>query len=45
MAKKLMVNDTEITIISVNERDYISLTDMLKAKDDEEIDRLSRAMN
>jgi len=35
MAKKLMVNDTEITIISVNERDYISLTDMLKAKDGE----------
>ena len=33
MAKKLMVNDTNITILSVNEKDYISLTDMIKAKD------------
>ena len=28
----MIVKDTEITIISVNEKDYISLTDMLKAK-------------
>jgi len=33
MAKKLTVNDTDITILSVNEKDYISLTDMIKAKD------------
>jgi len=33
MTRKLMVNDTEITIASVNEKDYISLTDILKAKD------------
>ena len=31
--KKIRVEDTEITIISVNDEDYISLTDMLKAKD------------
>ncbi|MCK5164878.1 MAG: KilA-N domain-containing protein, partial [Desulfobacula sp.] len=30
--KKIRVEDTEITIISVNDEDYISLTDMLKAK-------------
>ena len=35
MARKLIVNDTEITILSVNEKDYITLTDMLKAKDGE----------
>jgi glycosyltransferase involved in cell wall biosynthesis len=28
-----MLKNTEITIISVNDEDYISLTDMLKAKD------------
>ena len=33
MAKKIVVNNAEITILSVNERDYISLTDMLKVKD------------
>ncbi len=33
MAKKINVKNTEITIISVNDEDYISLTDMLKAKD------------
>jgi hypothetical protein len=32
-AKKISVIDTEITIISVRDQDYISLTDMLKAKD------------
>ena len=33
MTKKINVKNTEITIISVNDEDYISLTDMLKAKD------------
>jgi len=33
MAKKLTVNDTEITILTVDEKDYISITDMIKAKD------------
>ena len=31
--KKIRVENTEITIISVNDEDYISLTDMFKAKD------------
>ena len=31
--KKIKVKDTEITIASINNEDYISLTDMLKAKD------------
>jgi len=31
--KKINVENTEITIFSVNDEDYISLTDMLKAKD------------
>lgn len=30
---KMNVNDTEITIIKMNERDYISLTDMANAKE------------
>ncbi|MGV8946140.1 MAG: KilA-N domain-containing protein [Lutibacter sp.] len=30
---KLIIKDTEITIIQINESEYISLTDMLKAKD------------
>jgi len=30
---KLVIQDTEITIIQINETDYISLTDMLRAKD------------
>ena len=30
---KLLVKDTEITILKINDDDYISLTDMLKAKD------------
>ena len=30
---KIHVKDTEITIVTVNNEDYISLTDMLKAKD------------
>ena len=37
---KINVKDTEITIISVEERDYISLTDMANAKESE-----SRAAN
>src|SRR3989337_2575770 len=32
---KIKVKDTEISIITVNNDDYISLTDMLKAKDGE----------
>ena len=32
---KINVKDTEITIISVQERDYISLTDMANAKESE----------
>ena len=31
--KKINVKDTKITITSINNEDYISLTDMLKAKD------------
>jgi hypothetical protein len=31
--KKLKVNGTEITVGQFEEKDYISLTDMLKAKD------------
>ncbi|MEA1973219.1 MAG: KilA-N domain-containing protein [Candidatus Cloacimonadota bacterium] len=34
-SKKIKVKDTEITITSINDEDYISLTDMLKAKDGE----------
>lgn len=33
MAKTISVIETDIRIISVNDEDYISLTDMLKAKD------------
>lgn len=33
MAKKITVKGIEITIINQNNKDYISLTDMLKAKD------------
>ena len=33
MTKKINVENTEITIISVNDEGYIGLTDMLKAKD------------
>ena len=32
---KIIVKDTEITIISVEEKDYISLTDMVNAKESE----------
>ena len=35
MAKKLDVKGNEIRLISKNGQDYISLTDMLKAKDGE----------
>jgi len=30
---KIIVKDTQITVLKVNDSDYISLTDMLKAKD------------
>ncbi len=33
MTRKISVKNTEINIISLNDEDYISLTDMLKAKD------------
>ena len=32
---KLIIKDTVVTILQINETDYISLTDMLKAKDGE----------
>lgn len=31
--KKVIVGDTEVSILTVDEKDYISLTDMIKAKD------------
>jgi len=30
---KIIVDSTEISVASFNEKDYISLTDMIKAKD------------
>ena len=33
MAYKITVDGTQITVLTVDEKDYISLTDMLKAKD------------
>lgn len=33
MAKKIIVKDTEITVYQMGDEDYISLTDMMKAKD------------
>ena len=33
MNNKIKVNNTEISILSINDNDYICLTDMLKAKD------------
>ena len=32
---KIIVKDTEVSVMRINEEDYISLTDMLKAKDGE----------
>lgn len=32
---KINVKDTEVSVIRVHDEDYISLTDMLKAKDGE----------
>ena len=32
---KISVKDTEVSVIRVQDEDYISLTDMLKAKDGE----------
>jgi hypothetical protein len=34
-AKKININGTEVTILTQEKDDYISLTDMLKAKDGE----------
>ena len=33
MTNKLIVDDTQITVLSIDENDYISLIDMIKAKD------------
>ena len=33
MNNKLMVNGAEISVTTIDDKDYISLTDMLKAKD------------
>lgn len=33
--KKIVVQDTEISVVSVNNENYICLTDMIKAKDGE----------
>lgn len=33
MSNKLMVNGAEISVTTIDDKDYISLTDMLKAKD------------
>lgn len=30
---KMIIKDTEVSIVQINESEYISLTDMLKAKD------------
>ncbi|MDR0793446.1 MAG: KilA-N domain-containing protein, partial [Chitinophagaceae bacterium] len=32
---KITVKNTEVTVIRINDEDYISLTDMIKAKDGE----------
>ena len=32
---KIVVKDIEVSVLKVNEEEYISLTDMLKAKDGE----------
>ena len=32
---KIVVKDIEVSVLKVNEEDYISFTDMLKAKDGE----------
>lgn len=33
MNNKIVVNGAEITVTTIEDKDYISLTDMLKAKD------------
>lgn len=33
MSKKIIVKDTEINILNINNEDYICLTDMIKAED------------
>lgn len=35
MANEIIVKDTKINVVQINEQDYICLTDMLKAKDGE----------
>lgn len=38
MSSKLIVSGAEITVTTIDDRDYISLTDMLKAKDGDFLD-------
>ena len=33
MVSRIFVNDTQITVLSIDDKDYISLTDMMKAND------------
>jgi len=33
MASKIKVDNTEITVLTIDSKDYISLTDMIKSKD------------
>ena len=33
MANHISVNGTQVTVATIEDKDYISLTDMLKAKD------------
>ena len=42
--KEIVVNDTSVTIISANESDYISLTDIAKYKSDDPVDVISHWM-
>ena len=42
--KEIVVNDTSVTIISANESDYISLTDIAKYKSDDPVDVISNWM-
>lgn len=42
--KEIVVNDTSVTIISANESDYISLTDIAKYKSEDPVDVISNWM-
>ena len=45
MNNKLMVNGAEISVTTIDDKDYISLTDMLKAKDGEVNSALVRGLS